>query len=166
MKWWLVLVAFVLGVLVTWLMTRRGDEEPLSTSERPVSASEPADAGERLDGASATAVPDESPGEVDDASAFAGSPSEFSSDPGAAESWHRDAQDEDALLSHESEPEATRAGVEASVPPVAEATPNGDVAGVGEPETVKAVDAVEVEPGSVGDDEPDDEPDGGPGQRV
>ena len=164
MKWWLVLVAFVLGVLVTWLMTRRGDEEPLSKGERPVSASDDADAdaGERLDGASATAVPDESPGEVDDASAFAGSPSEFSSDPGAAESWHRDAQDEDALLSHESEREATRADVEASVPPVAEATPNGDVAGVGEPETVKAVDAVEVEPGSVGDDEPD----GGPGQRV
>ena len=164
MKWWLVLVAFVLGVLFTWLMTRRGDEEPLSTSEHPVSASEPADADadERLDAASATAVPDESPGEVDDASAFAGSPSEFSSDPGAAESWHRDAQDEDALLSHESEPEATRVGVEPSVPPVAEATPNGDVAGVGEPEAVEAVDAVEVEPGSVGDDEPD----GGPDQRV
>jgi hypothetical protein len=159
MKWWLVLVAFALGLVVTWLMTRRREGEPVSGSERAVSADERTNVDERLGASSTAAVADESRGEVDDASAFGGSPSEFSSAPGAAESWHRDAQDEDALLSHEPEPEpesesepepeATRADVEASVPPVAEATPNGDVAGVGQPQAVQAVDAVEVDADAV-----------------
>ncbi len=149
MKWWLVLVAFVLGLVVTWLMTRRREGEPVSGSERAVSADERTHVDDRLGAPSTAAAADESRGEVDDASAFGGSPSEFSSAPGAAESWHRDAQDEDALLSHEPEPEATRADVEASVPPVAEATRNGDVAGVGQPQAVQAVDAVEADADAV-----------------
>ncbi|MFM6848109.1 MAG: hypothetical protein ACKOVB_03280 [Terrabacter sp.] len=104
MKWWLVLVAFVLGVVVTWLLTARRDSASVPTSGTAVSGRErPAE------------------GEADDASAFGGAPSEFSSEPGEAERWHRDWEDEDALMARE------------------------PVAGVGEPEAVRAVDAVEIE---------------------
>ncbi|NUR79910.1 MAG: hypothetical protein HOQ21_05635 [Dermatophilaceae bacterium] len=120
------LVAFALGALVTWLLTMRRDSDPVPSSASGLSGSErPAE------------------GAADDASAFGGPPSEFSSQPGAAESWHRDWEDEDALMTRRPTPGAREA--EAVVPPVAEATPNGDLAGVGEPQAVQAVDAVEVD---------------------
>ncbi|MGO4599703.1 hypothetical protein [Terrabacter sp. 2RAF25] len=146
MKWWLVLVAFVLGVLVTWLLSRRGGGS-VPTTGPAVSHSEPLDGAAPSDAASDS---DDDP-DVSDPSAFAGAPSEFTSDVGAAESWDRDAQDEDALLPHE--PVSAAGIAEAEVPPVAEATPNGDLAGVGEPEAVQAVDAVEVQAEVVTQDE-------------
>lgn len=144
MKWWLVLVAFVLGVFVTWLLTMRRDSEPVPTGETAVSAREPLAGGETRRAPSAEPVVDQDHDDVDDASAFGGPPSEFSSEPGAAESWHRDWEDEDALMTRRPTPGAGEA--EAVVPPVAEATPNGDLAGVGEPQAVQAVDAKAAEP--------------------
>ncbi len=133
MKWWLVLVAFVLGLVVTWLLTTRRDGASVpgrgTALSEGTAVSEPVDSAEH---------------EADNASAFGGAPSEFSSDLGAAESWHRDWEDEDALMTHE--PAADTGETAFDVPPVDEATPNGDLAGVGEPEAVRAVDAVEVDP--------------------
>ncbi|NUO34409.1 MAG: hypothetical protein HOQ27_04985 [Dermatophilaceae bacterium] len=139
MKWWLVLVAFVLGLVVTWLLTSRRDGPPVPSSGTAVS--EGGDSAERED---------------DDASAFGGAPSEFSSDPGAAESWHRDSEDEDALMARE--PAADAGELTSDVPPVAESTPNGDLAGVGEPEAVQAVDAVTIDADPAGADEEPDKP--------
>lgn len=144
MKWWLVLVAFALGAFVTWLLTMRRDSDPVPMGERVVSGGEPMGPGERRRAPSAEAPAEGARDEADDASAFGGTPSEFSSAPGTAESWHRDWEDEDALMTREPEPGAGE--VEAVVPPVAEATPNGDLAGVGEPQAVQAVDAKAVEP--------------------
>lgn len=147
MKWWLVLVALVLGILVTWLLTRR-EGAAVPSSGPAVSQSEPLEAAAP---SHSSGTGDDEP-DVSDPSDFAGAPSEFSSDVGAAESWDRDAQDEDALLPHEPVPAA--GAVEADVPPVAQATPNGDLAGVGEPGAVQAVDAVEVDAEVVTKDEP------------
>ena len=55
---------------------------------------------------------------------------------GAAEAWDRDAEDEDALMSGRTDDDAP----DLRMPPVAEATPNGDVAGVGDPDGVAAID--------------------------
>ncbi|GAB3884836.1 hypothetical protein [Terrabacter terrigena] len=143
MKWWLVLVALLIGAVVTWFLTRR-EGESVPSGESPVSGSERSGQGEAGRSPSRDAgVGDAYEGEVDDASAFGGAPTEFSSQLGSAESWHRDAQDEDALLARE--PASEVGDVEAHVPPVAEATPYGDVAGLGEPEAIRAVDAVEVD---------------------
>jgi len=85
----------------------------------------------------------------DEASRFGGAHTPASETPGAAEAWDRDAEDEDALLPElpdvdPSGKDDLRAGgsvdPEAAAVPVADATPNGDVAGVGEPAAVAAVD--------------------------
>jgi hypothetical protein len=88
----------------------------------------------------------------DDATAgFGGPRTPLSESPGPAESWDRDAQDEDALMPRPSPEQAGDAGVvdatadldEASaVAPSADATPNGDLAGVGDPAAVAALDDV------------------------
>jgi hypothetical protein len=77
----------------------------------------------------------------DDASRFGGSHTEPSEAPGAAEGWDRDAQDEDALMPA-SAVEASDRGAQAQedVPPVVDATPKGDLAGVGNPSDVAEVD--------------------------
>jgi hypothetical protein len=77
----------------------------------------------------------------DDASRFGGSHTEPSEAPGAAEEWDRDAQDEDALMPA-SAVEASDRGAQAQedVPPVVDATPKGDLAGVGNPSDVAEVD--------------------------
>jgi hypothetical protein len=68
----------------------------------------------------------------------------------------RDAEDEDALLA--------RDGVDAdgassvNIPPVREAAPTGDVAGVGEPEAVAAVEAESEATAPTPDDEPAEAP--------
>src|SRR6476661_8141463 len=78
----------------------------------------------------------------DEASRFGGAHTPASEAPGPAEAWDRDAEDEDALLPElpdvdPSGKDDLRAGgsvdPEAAAVPVADATPNGDVAGVGEP---------------------------------
>jgi hypothetical protein len=85
----------------------------------------------------------------DEASRFSGAHTPASEAPGPAEAWDRDAEDEDALLPElpdvdPSGKDDLRAGgsvdPEAAAVPVADATPNGDVAGVGEPAAVAAVD--------------------------
>jgi hypothetical protein len=85
----------------------------------------------------------------DEASRFGGAHTPASETPGAAEAWDRDAEDEDALLPElrdvdPSGKDDLRAGGSAdpdvAAVPVADATPNGDVAGVGEPAAVAAVD--------------------------
>ncbi|GGN02264.1 hypothetical protein GCM10009721_31830 [Terrabacter tumescens] len=79
--------------------------------------------------------------DADNASRFGGSHTEPSEAPGAAEEWDRDAQDEDALMPA-SAVEASDPGAESEedVPPVVDATPNGDLAGVGNPAEVAEVD--------------------------
>ena len=92
-------------------------------------------------------------GEADDGAAFGGARTEFSVPPGPAEGWDRDAQDEDALMAHGQEtPGDVDADATTDVPPVAAATPHGDVAGVGDPRAVEAVDAVAVDRDEGGDD--------------
>jgi hypothetical protein len=129
MKWWLVLVAFVLGVLVTWLLAGRRAEPGVSDGESTVSGTEPVVLGEgdRFGESGAVGDGDAHEGEVDegdddesdddegddDGSAFAGATTEYSAVVGAAESWDRDAQDEDALLPHEEGSDTT---LEASEP--------------------------------------------------
>jgi hypothetical protein len=85
----------------------------------------------------------------DEASRFGGAHTPASETPGAAEAWDRDAEDEDALLPELRDVDPAgkddlRAGGSAdpdvAAVPVADATPNGDVAGVGEPAAVAAVD--------------------------
>lgn len=85
----------------------------------------------------------------DEASRFGGAHTPASEAPGAAEAWDRDAEDEDALLPElpavdPAGKDDLRAGgsadPEVAAVPVADATPNGDVAGVGEPAAVAAVD--------------------------
>ena len=92
---------------------------------------------------------DEDEDDGDEASRFGGAHTPASEAPGPAEAWDRDAEDEDALLPElpdvdPSGKDDLRAGgsvdPEAAAVPVADATPNGDVAGVGEPAAVAAVD--------------------------
>ncbi|MBW8730975.1 MAG: hypothetical protein JF622_08305 [Terrabacter sp.] len=84
-----------------------------------------------------------------DEGGFGGPHTPLSESPGAAESWDRDAEDEDALLPRSSVEAAVVAHVAEATPdddvtpaiaPVAEANPNGDLAGVAEPEAVAALD--------------------------
>src|SRR6476620_1491236 len=117
MKWWLVLVAFVLGVLVTWLLAGRRAEPGVSDGESTVSGPEPVVLGEgdRFGESGAVGDGDADQGDADegdddDGSAFAGATTEYSAVVGAAESWDRDAQDEDALLPHEEESDTTLKG--------------------------------------------------------
>ena len=149
MKWWLVLLAVVLGVLMTWLLTARRPSRPISTGEPAVSAAGPV---EDMTAVEEVAVEEEVAVD-EDWSGFGGTPTEPSTSVGAAEAWDSDAEDEDALLPHDgaAQPAAGGAGADDLVPPVAEATPNGDVAGVGEPGAVEAVDSIEVVDPPVGD---------------
>jgi hypothetical protein len=116
MTWLLVGAAAVLGAAVTWVLTARREADRPDGLDRI----EPTDEG-------------------DDSSAFGGTPTPPSAQIGPAEGWMRDAEDEDALLAHD-EVDAEVAPT-VNIPPVRAATPTGDVAGVGEPETVAAVDA-------------------------
>jgi hypothetical protein len=140
MKWPLVGVAFILGVAITWFVT-----------VKRVTLVVPAE-GQVSGGAGAA----EDDGEAeDDASGFGGAHTPVSDTPGAAEAWDRDAEDEDALLSGRTDevdgdvavraevPKVERADEgsdDVSMPPVADATPNGDLAGVGDPDVVAAVE--------------------------
>ena len=116
MTWLLVAAAAVLGAAVTWVLTARRD------ADRPEDL-------DRVDQAD----------EGDDSSAFGGTPTPPSAEIGPAEGWMRDAEDEDALLGHDGV--AADVAPTVNIPPVRAATPTGDVAGVGEPETVAAVEA-------------------------
>ena len=134
MKWLLVAVAFVLGAVTTWFLT-------VKRVTRVVSAEDQVPGGaDRLGadgtGSSADAEVEDVENVEDDASAFGGAHTAASDDSGAAEAWDRDAEDEDALMSGRADDDAP----DLSIPPVAEATPNGDVAGVGDPDGVAAVD--------------------------
>jgi hypothetical protein len=128
MKWPLVGVAFVLGAAVTWFVT-----------VKRVTLVVPAE-GQVTGGAGASE--DDGEGE-DDASGFGGAHTPVSDTPGAAEAWDRAAEDEDALMSGRRDEAAQEPDDEPgdmSVPPVADATPHGDLAGVGDPDEVAAVD--------------------------
>jgi hypothetical protein len=142
MKWPLVGVAFVLGAAVTWFVT-------VKRVTLVVPAGGPATGGADLpaadgSGSSADAEDvDDVEGVEDDPSAFGGARTATSEASGAAEAWDRDAEDEDALMSgrtHEAAQEPDHEPGDLSVPPVADATPNGDLAGVGDPDEVAAVD--------------------------
>ena len=164
MKWLLLVLAFVLGAVVTWFLTVRrasrtlpvegpvgtdADASPDADVAPVVSPGAPAVGAVGAVGAAELAAvvgdgvlstePDapseEVPGDAgpeEEATRFGGAHTAVSEAPGAAEAWDRDAQDEDALMPRTS-PE---------VAPVVDATPNGDLAGVGEPDAVAAVDAV------------------------
>ena len=115
MRWVLVAAAAVLGAAVTLFLTARRDAD---RPEDSVDGSEQAGEG--------------------DASGFGGTPTPPSEVTGPAEAWMRDAEDEDALLPRDAlEADVAPTG---HLPPVRAATPTGDVAGVGEPETVAAVE--------------------------
>jgi hypothetical protein len=116
-RWLLLVLAFVLGAVVTWFLTvkRASRTLPVPAEADRLSEEVPGDAG-----------PEE------EATRFGGTHTAVSDEPGAAEAWDRDAQDEDALMPR----------TPPDVAPVVDATPNGDLAGVGEPDAVAAVDAV------------------------
>ena len=130
MKWLLVAVAFVLGAVTTWFLT-------VKRVTRVVSAEDQVPGG--VDRQAAEGTGSSADVEVDDvedaASAFGGAHTATSDASGAAEAWDRDAEDEDALMSGRADD-----APELSMPPVADATPNGDVAGVGDPDGVAAID--------------------------
>ncbi|MGO4603148.1 channel accessory protein ArfC [Terrabacter sp. 2YAF2] len=130
MKWLLLAVAFVLGAVTTWFLT-------VKRVTRVVSAEDQVPGG--ADGQAAEGTGSSADVEVDDledaASAFGGAHTATSDASGAAEAWDRDAEDEDALMSGRADD-----APELSMPPVADATPNGDVAGLGDPDGVAAID--------------------------
>jgi hypothetical protein len=105
-KWVLLLVAFVAGAGLTWLLTVHRVTRDVPVGGAP-------DADDRTE---------------DDASGFGG-PSSGESSGVAGARWMRDAQDEDALLP------------DAGLAPVEDASPMGDVAGLGHPEATRALDA-------------------------
>ena len=206
MKWLLLVLAFVLGAAITWLLTvkrvsRTVQQGADATSAEPaapeltpvVSPGEPvagalgiaggadlaaaANAGVLATDADETSQRSQDEVEADEGG-FGGPHTPLSESPGAAESWDRDAEDEDALLPRSGAEAAVAAPVPettpdddvasdippvadatpnddvATVAPVAEATPNGDLAGVGEPEAVAALDeaAEEDDSGSWADE--------------
>lgn len=169
MKWLLMVVAFVLGAAITWFLTVRRVSRTVPVGEETAPAvAQPEMApvvwpGGAVAGAVGVAggadlVAATSAGVVgtvadssedaegvadindaqDDASGFGGPRTPTSDSPGAAEGWDRDAEDEDALLS--------RPSGDVSIPPVADAKPKGDVAGVGDPTQVAAVDEIDDAP--------------------
>ena len=140
----LALVTVGLGAAVRWFLMaepgggrRRAADSGARVQDAP--AAPPAAHADALDDA------DDDADDVADASAFGGTPTPPSDVVGPAESWIRDAQDEDALLATDEghvAPEAEDPRPDSrDVPPVRSATRAGDVAGVGEPETVAAVEA-------------------------
>ena len=133
MKWLLVAVAFVLGAVTTWFLSVKRVTRMVSAEDQ-VPGGADRQAGEST-GSSADVQIEEVEEVEDDASAFGGAHTASSDASGAAEAWDRDAEDEDALMSGGAD---DAPGL--SVPPVAEATPNGDVAGVGDPDGVAAID--------------------------
>ncbi|GAA2742361.1 hypothetical protein GCM10009868_12020 [Terrabacter aerolatus] len=168
---WLLMVAFVLGAAITWFLTVRRVSRTLPAGEAaeteivepeiaPVVSPGGAVAGGvgvaggadlvaatsagLIDAAGDTSHVEDPAGDGedagDDASGFGGVHTPASESTGAAEGWDRDAEDEDTLLSH-----APSGGARASIPPVADATPSGDLAGVGDPAEVAAVDDLEAE---------------------
>ncbi|GAA2479766.1 hypothetical protein [Terrabacter carboxydivorans] len=90
----------------------------------------------------------------DDASRFGGVHTPASESPGVAEGWDRDAEDEDALVRHASDDTSgddaqpvdaeSRHGADEEatpgLPPVEGASPKGDMAGVGDPTEVAALE--------------------------
>lgn len=152
MKWLLLALAVALGAAITWFLTvKRASRTAGAEDQAVVGPSGEARGDADLE---------------DDATGFGGAHTPVSESPGPAEAWDRDAQDEDALLSRPSPaarvdrtsraPDAEAGAAEEidelevdgsggpvdTVAPVADATPNGDVAGVGEPDAVAAVDAI------------------------
>ena len=197
MKWLLLVLAFVLGAAMTWFLTVKhasrtvpdgAGAAPGPSAPEPgpvVSPGEPvagavgiagggdlaAAAGAGVMATEPTEAPQRSHEEIDgDAGGFGGPRTPLSEAPGAAESWDRNAEDEDALLSRASVQSADVVAAVADttpdedgapdIAPVVDATRNGDVAGVGEPEAVAALEeAVEGDDaGSSADEVPDAEP--------
>ena len=183
MKWLMMLVAIVLGAGITWLLTVRrvtrqvtpaaatapasGEAAAGDEVARYEAAREEAAAGEAAGEAARdeTARDEAAPGEaapgktasdderVDEAAGFGGAVTQESS---SHMGWDRTSQDEDALFPHEApglRPEAQ------DVPPIAGATPNGDLAGVtapraeglGEPEPAGRA-AADVEGGTAAEE--------------
>ena len=149
MKWLMMLVAIVLGAGITWLLTVRRVTRKVIT---PGAAASEAPGDQAAPGGPAAGVPgvtdvagegggDGVGGEVqgdeygDDAAGFGGPVAREAS---SGLGWDRTSQDEDALFPHAVP--VLPADVTAA-PPIAGATPNGDVAGVTAPA------AVEREPG-------------------
>ena len=192
MTWLLLVLALALGVALTWLLTVKRvsrtvpegagaaaessapELTPVVSPGEPVAGAVGIGGGADLAAAEGAGVPaaeaDETSqrsqdGATADEGGFGGPHTPLSESPGAAESWDRDAEDEDALLPRSSVEPAVVAPVAEATPdddvtpaiapvaeatldddvapvvaPVAEATPNGDLAGVAEPEAVAALD--------------------------
>lgn len=130
MKWLLVAVAFVLGAVTTWFLTVKRVTRVVSEEEQV-----PGGTGRQAAEGTGSSADVEVDDVEDAASAFGGAHTATSDASGAAEAWDRDAEDEDALMSGRADD-----APELSMPPVADATPNGDVAGVGDPDGVAAID--------------------------
>ena len=210
MKWLLLVLAFVLGAAITWFLTvkhaSRTVQEgvgapadpaapeltPVVSPGEPVAGAVGIAGGADLAAAAGAGVLATEPAETSqrshdevdgDAGGFGGPHTPLSESPGAAESWDRDAEDEDALLSRPSAESADVApvadatpnhdvasdiapvadatyGAASDIAPVVDATPNGDLAGVGEAEAVAALDEAveEDDAGSWADEVPDVEP--------
>ena len=148
MKWLLLVLAFALGAAITWFLTvkhaSRTVQEgagaaaelsapgptPVVSPSEPVAGAAGVAGGADLAAAAGAGVLATEPAETSqrshdevdvDAAGFGGPHTPLSESRGAAESWDRDAEDEDALLSRASEDDA-------DVAPVAEATPNDGAA--------------------------------------
>ena len=131
MKWLLVAAAFVLGAVTTWFLTVKRVTRVVSEEDQVPGGADRL-AAEGTGNSADVEVEDVG----DDASAFGGAHTAASEASGAAEAWDRNAEDEDALMTGRTDDDAP----DLSMPPVAEATPNGDVAGVGDPGGVAAID--------------------------
>lgn len=212
MKWLLLMLAFVLGAAITWFLTVKHasrtvqegagaaaelsapEPTPVVSPSEPVAGAAGVAGGADLAAAAGAGVLATEPAETSqrshdevdvDAAGFGGPHTPLSESRGAAESWDRNAEDEDALLSRASEDDADVApvaeatpndgaasavapvvdatpndGAASAVAPVVDATPNGDLAGVGDAGAVEALDeAVEgKDAGSWADEVPDVEP--------
>ncbi|KRF44573.1 hypothetical protein ASH01_11290 [Terrabacter sp. Soil811] len=148
MKWLLLMLAFVLGAAITWFLTVKHasrtvqegagaaaelsapEPTPVVSPSEPVAGAAGVAGGADLAAAAGAGVLATEPAgtsqrshdEVDvDAAGFGGPHTPLSESRSAAESWDRNAEDEDALLSRASEDDADDA-------PVAEATPNDGAA--------------------------------------
>jgi hypothetical protein len=123
MKWLMLLVSVVLGAGITWLLTVKRETRTIG----PVLAPEPRPPADESFATSANAM--------DEAAGFGGPATRA---PSSELGWDRTAQDEDALFPHEphlpAEPVADPGAARLEVTsPIAEATPNGDLAGVAAP---------------------------------
>ncbi len=129
MKWLMMLVAVVLGAGITWLITvRRVTRQIMPTSALgDDSAGDEAARDATKSGEAALDAAKSDEGARDEAAGYGGAATQESS---SLMGWDRTSQDEDALFPHD-----VQAGQRevTDVPPIAGATPNGDLAGVSAP---------------------------------